>query len=89
MRTTVDLPDALGRIMKIRAAREGCPLKALIARALERELSVVSEVKLPARVPSLPVLKSKRPGVLDITPDEISALLAREEAASYAADVRR
>ena len=89
MRTTIDIPEALGKMVKIRAAQEGCSLKVLITRALESELGYVVEAKGPARIPPLPVLKSKRPGLLDITPDEISALLVREEAAAYATDVRR
>lgn len=48
-----------------------------------------TEVPVPSVAPKLPVLKSRRPGALRISPDEISELLLREEAAAYAADVRR
>ena len=88
MRTTIDIPDALGRRVKIRAAQEGRSLKALVTQALERELVAAVTPKVPAAAPALPVLTSRRPGALRITPAEISELLVREEAAAYAADVR-
>ena len=89
MRTTVEIPDALGRRAKIRAAQEGRPLKAFIIQALERELVSAPGLAVPASVPVLPVLRSQRPGSLRLSPDEVSELLAREEVATYAADVRR
>lgn len=89
MRTTVDIPDTLGRRARIRAAQENRSLKSLIIQALERELGSVAGTAAPAAVPALPVLKSRRPGSLRMSPDEISELLVREEAATYAADVRR
>lgn len=88
MRTTVDIPDALGRQMKIRAAQEGQPLKVFIARALERELTAPATTQDSRTTPTLPVIKSSKPGSLKITPQELSELLAKEEIAAYAADVR-
>ena len=88
MRTTIDIPDALGRQIKIRAAREGCSLKTLVTQALERALVASAVPAVPAVTPTLPVIRSGRPGSLRITPAEISELLVREEAAAYAADVR-
>ena len=88
MRTTIDLPDALGKRMKIRAAQEGQSLKTLIARALERELSAPTPVRPAPHAVPLPVIKSRRPGSLKMTPAEISELLVREEISTYAADVR-
>ena len=88
MRTTIDIPEALGRQVKIRAAQEGRSLKALITQALERELTAAATPTVPAAAPALPVLKSGRPGTLRVTPAEISELLVRGEAAAYAADVR-
>jgi hypothetical protein len=87
MRTTVDIPEALGRQVKIRAAQEGRSLKTLITQALERELAAAAPA-VPPVTPRLPVIRSSRPGSLKITPEEISELLVREEAAAYAADVR-
>ena len=47
MRTTIDMPDELGRRVKIRAAQEGRSLKSLITQALEHEL--VAAVKPTVR----------------------------------------
>lgn len=88
MRTTIDIPDTLGRRVKIRAAQEGRSLKTLIIQALERELAAAAAPTAPGAAPALPVIKSGRPGSLRITPAEISELLVREEAATYASDVR-
>ena len=89
MRTTVDIPDALGKQVKIRAAQLGSPLKVFITRALEREVAAGLTAYHPKPKRALPVIKSRAPGSLKITPEEISAVLVREEAAAYAADVRR
>ncbi len=88
MRTTIDIPDTLGKRVKIQAAQEGLPLKTLIARALERELTAPSATRPPRTAPALPVIRSNRPGSLKFTPEEISELLVHEEIAAYAADVR-
>lgn len=64
MRTTVDLPAAMHRRLKARAAAEGKTAKALILRGIEQVLtdrSVVAKGKLVA-----PVIRSKRPGSLRI-----------------------
>lgn len=64
MRTTVDIPDAMHRRLKARAADEGRPAKALILRGIEHVLAdrkVAAKGKLVA-----PVIRSKRPGSLRI-----------------------
>lgn len=60
MRTTVDIPDAVYRHLKIRAAHEGRSAKELILRGVEQVL----KGRRPAsgqRV-KLPIVRSKRPG---------------------------
>lgn len=89
MRTTIDLPDDLGRQVKVRAAQDGESIKSLIARALERELAAGRGGGAPRKPVRLPVLRSHAPGALKLTPDEVGAWLVREEAAVYGADVRR
>jgi hypothetical protein len=89
MRTTIDIPDALGRLVKIRTAQNGEPLKALVARALEREVCTPLNRARRGTVPALPILKSRTPGAMALTPDDISAVLAREEAAAYETALRR
>jgi hypothetical protein len=64
MRTTVDIPDALYRELKSRAARERRSVKELILRGVEVELRPRFK-KRPRRV-SLPLIPSKNPGTLEI-----------------------
>ena len=64
MRTTVDIPDAMHRRLKARAADEGKPAKALILRSIEHLLADqagATKGKLVA-----PVTRSKRQGSLRI-----------------------
>ena len=73
MRTTVDLPDDLFRKLKATAALQGMSLKQLITRAIEAEIAKPRESK-GYRV-KLPLIRSKRPGTLDLTNTEIEDLL--------------
>ena len=61
MRTTVDIPDAMYRLLKTRAAREGSSAKTLILRGVEHVLKVERSSR---RRVTLPVVRSKRPGTL-------------------------
>jgi len=64
VRTTVDIPDPLYRRLKTRAARERRSVKELILRGVEGELHFrrkKSKCKL-----SLPLIRSKRPGSLNL-----------------------
>ena len=63
MRTTVDIPDALYRELKTKAAREGRSIKELILRGVERELRNRSR---GTRRVSPPIVHSKRPGTLEL-----------------------
>jgi hypothetical protein len=73
MRTTVDIPDVLYRELKSKAAREKRSVKELILRGVEVELRGGPERK--AKRVSLPLIKSKRPGTLDITNAQIYELI--------------
>jgi plasmid stability protein len=60
MRTTVDIPDAVYRQLKSRAAREGSSTRALILKGVRE---VLKSGHRSARAPvSLPIVRSKRPG---------------------------
>jgi plasmid stability protein len=63
MRTTVDIPDAMYRRLKARAASEGRSVKALLLQAAEQ---VVSPTPATARRVRLPLLTSKRPGSIQL-----------------------
>jgi len=64
MRTTVDIPDAMYRRLKTRAAREGSSAKALILRGVEQLLGM--RRRTSRRRVALPIVRSSRPGALKI-----------------------
>jgi hypothetical protein len=74
MRTTVDIPDALYRELKSKAAREKRSVKELILRSVEVELRPRSK-KRTRRVIS-PLVPSKAPGTLDIDNAKIYDLIS-------------
>ena len=63
MRTTVDIPDALYRALKKKAAHEGHSVKELVLRGVERELQGEPKVRPRRRAP---VIDSDKPGSLDL-----------------------
>ncbi len=64
MRTTVDIPDAMYRRLRARAAGEGRSTKALILQGVEQVLKS-APVSSGRRV-TLPIVGSKRPGTVRI-----------------------
>ena len=64
MRTTIDIPDALYRRLRARAAGEGRSAKALILEGVEQALAAKSPA--PSHRVRLPIVRSKRPGTLRI-----------------------
>lgn len=74
MRTTVDLPDDTFRALKALAIQRGITLKEILRRAAEKEIAQTDFVSKP-RV-SLPLVRSKKPGSLELTNADIEDLLA-------------
>ena len=68
MRTTVDIPDPTYRELKSKAARQGCSVKEIILRSVEKELR--PDISKRGRI-ELPIVKSKRPGSLRLTNEKI------------------
>jgi hypothetical protein len=64
MRTTIDIPDAMYRRLKARAAGEGRSAKALILQGVEQVLKAKPDT--PGRHVKLPLVQSRRPGSLRI-----------------------
>ena len=60
----MDIPDPLYREPKGKAAKEGRSVKEVILRSVEQELR--SRGNRTARRVSLPIVRSKRPGTLDL-----------------------
>ncbi len=73
MRTTIDIPNALYRRLKARAATEGQPAKALILRAVEQVLDGRPPVK---RKIVIPVIPSKHPGTMQLDNARIYDLIS-------------
>ena len=63
----MDIPDPIYRALKQEAARRGCSIKELVLESVEKELRTPEKGK---RV-RLPLLKSKEPGTMDLTNEEI------------------
>jgi hypothetical protein len=74
VRTTVDIPDALYRELKSKAAREKRSVKELILRGVEVELR--PRHKKRTRRVSFPLIPSKAPGTLDIDNAKIYELIS-------------
>jgi len=68
MRTTVDIPDAIYRELKVCAAREGTTVRKLLLDAVELARQQRSTPRKPFE---LPVIPSSRPGTLDLTNEQI------------------
>jgi len=83
MKTTLDLPSDLVREMKMRAAHEGRKLRDVATEIFRRGLSAQTQtpstsrslVQLPLIQCSSPVVPSK-----ELTPDELSEVLLKQEA---------
>ena len=73
MRTTVDLPDPLFRQMKAHAALRGISIKNFITAAIESQITA-PESGDDYSV-NLPLIRSKKPGTLNLTNAEIEDLL--------------
>ena len=71
MRTTVDIPDAVYRRLKVSAAEQGCSVKELIVRGVENQLGTR---KRSNRI-RLPIVRSKQPGALRLTNDRIYEII--------------
>ena len=74
MRTTIDLPDALYREAKAASALRGMSLKELITAAVERILA--EESPREAYEVQLPLIRTGKPGTLELTNAQIEDLLA-------------
>jgi len=64
MRTTVDIPDPIYRQLKAKAAREGRSVRELILR--EAEGALRRRPAKPRRRFQLPIVRSRRPGALEL-----------------------
>ncbi|OGH59240.1 MAG: hypothetical protein A3G34_02870 [Candidatus Lindowbacteria bacterium RIFCSPLOWO2_12_FULL_62_27] len=76
MKTTLQLPDGLYRSLKVTAASEGRTLTELIQECLKKGLALMRSTSKRKHAPyRLPVIRSKRPGALNLTSEMMDALL--------------
>lgn len=88
MKTTLDLPDALVKQVKLRALRDGRKLKDAVADLLRKGLAVTDDRPTPEPTVSedgttgLPLIACRRapgPGE-ELTPERIAGILLAQEA---------
>ena len=72
MRTTVDIPDPTYRKLKSKAAEQGCSVKELILRGVEKDLQAGTRKKGRIR---LLIVRSKEPGALRLTSEQIYEII--------------
>ena len=72
MRTTIDIPDAIYRELKVCAAREGTTVRKLLLEGVELARQQRST---PRKAFVLPFIGSSRPGTLDLTNEQIDEIL--------------
>jgi hypothetical protein len=75
MRTTIDIPDETYRELKIKAAREGTPVRQIVLRGIERELRP-SQAQPARKKFQVPLIPSTQPSTLHLTNEEIDDILA-------------
>ena len=85
MRTTIDMPDALIRAAKARAAEHGESLKDLVNRALAHELGLPSAARRKAGRVTLPLVAREAVPAVLVTNDDIADALEAEDIERYAA----
>ena len=83
MRTTIDMPDALMRAAKARAAEHGESLKDLVNRALAHEIGLPPVPKRKTGRVRLPLIARDAAPVVLVTNDDIAAALEAEDIERY------
>jgi len=83
MRTTIDMPDALMRAAKARAAEHGESLKDLVNRALAHELGLPSVPKQKTGRVTLPLIARDAAATVLVTNDDIADALDAEDVERY------
>ena len=80
VKTTLEIPDDLFRAAKAKAAMDGIRLKDLVAEGLRMVVRGRSTRHAGRRV-RLPLVRSARPGSLDLSGEAVASAEARIEAA--------
>ena len=73
MRTTIDIPDETYRSIKVLAAERGTTVRDLVLEGMEL---VRRQPAMASKRFVLPIIRSKRPGTLHLTNEQIDELTA-------------
>ena len=73
MRTTIDIPDEVYRGIKVLAVERGTTVRELVLEGMEL---VRRQPQPPGKRFAVPVIRSKRPGTLHLTNEQIDELTA-------------
>ena len=84
MRTTIDLPPALMRAAKARAAEHGESLKDLVNRAVAHEVGLPSSPQGKTGRVTLPLIARDATPAILITNDDIQEAFGAEDVERYA-----
>jgi hypothetical protein len=85
MRTTIDLPPALMRAAKARAAKEGESLKDLVNRAVAREVGLPATARGRTGRVTLPLIARDTTPTVLVTNDDIADAFDAEDVERFAA----
>jgi hypothetical protein len=99
MKTTLDLPDALVKQVKLRALHDGRKLKDAVADLLRKGLAVAADARSDSpvsrvtkdRKTDLPLVRCKHPASAgeELTPERVANLLLAQEAGCQHHDAGR
>jgi hypothetical protein len=84
MKTTVVLPDAVFRRAKVETAMQGRTLRAFIMDAVVHELERSTDEIPPRKKVRLPLVRSRRPGALQVSEDALAKILMEEDVRALA-----
>jgi hypothetical protein len=79
MRTTLELPDAVFRKLKVKAALKGTTLKQLLADFVNKGLEDTPSAPHPRRRSKLPVIRRRGRGVIPNLTAELQSTLQQED----------
>jgi hypothetical protein len=79
MRTTLELPDAVFRRLKAKAALEGISLKQLLADYVNKGLEETPSAPHPRRRSKLPVIKRRGRSIIPNLTAELQSKLQEED----------
>jgi len=71
MRTTIDIPDAMYRSLKMLAAERGTTVREIVQEGLAMRLRSPEAVPRRKRGPRFPVIRSKNPGSLKLAEEGV------------------